>query len=365
MSVDLAVIVPTFNERDNIRPLIQKLDVALKGIAWEVICVDDDSPDGTSGLVREIGRQDARVRCLQRVGRRGLSSACVEGMLATGAPFLAVMDGDLQHDETLLRKMFQILRNEQVDIIVGSRYVEGGGTGDWPKNRERMSRFATLFSKFVLRADLHDPMSGFFMLKRSFFDRVVHRLSGKGFKILFDIFISSPEPVVFKELPFEFKKRLAGRSKLSTLVVWEYFLLLADKWLGPYVPVRFVLFVLAGAIGLSLHLLILGLGLRLFAWPFTTAQIVAVLAAMTTNFLINNVFTYHDRKLRGWDFLKGLLSFYAACAIGALINIRVAVFLFEHGISWWFSGLLGAVVGAVWNYAITSTFTWKNKGLSG
>ena len=362
MGIELSIIIPTFNERANVEPLLKKLDAALKGVSWEVIFVDDDSPDGTAEHVRAVSQADLRVRCIQRIARRGLSSATIEGMLASSAPYLAVMDGDLQHDEMLLKKMFKLLQEDDIEIVVGSRYAQGGSTGDWSRSREKISRFATAFGKMLMRVDIKDPMSGFFMLKRSFFDRVVHRLSGKGFKILFDIFVSSTDPVRFRELPFEFKNRVAGESKLSTLVIWEYVLLLADKWLGPYIPVRFILFVLVGAFGLVVHLGVLSVGLKMFAWTFSFAQSLAVLIAMTVNFVINNIFTYSDKKLKGGQFLKGLVSFYAACSIGAFINIRIATFLFEHSIGWWLAGILGAVIGAVWNYAITSTFTWKNKG---
>lgn len=362
MGIELSIIVPTFNERANVEPLLKKLDEALKGVSWEVIFVDDDSPDKTAEHVRAVSQADLRVRCIQRIARRGLSSATIEGMLASSAPYLAVMDGDLQHDETLLKKMFKILQEEDLDIVIGSRYVDGGSTGEWSPQREQMSKFATAFGKMLMRVDIKDPMSGFFMLRRAFLDGVVHRLSGKGFKILFDLFVSSPGPVEFRELPFEFKNRVAGESKLSTMVVWEYMLLLADKWLGPYIPVRFILFVLVGGLGLVIHLIVLSFALNILVWPFTAAQSLAVFTAMTANFVLNNIFTYSDKKLKGAEFFRGLLSFYLACSIGALINVQIATFLFGHGIQWWLAGSLGAVIGAVWNYAITSTFTWKKKG---
>jgi dolichol-phosphate mannosyltransferase len=362
MAIEFSVIVPTFNERDNVRPLLKRIEDVLRGVAWEVIFVDDDSKDGTAALVREIGRSDERVRCIQRIGRRGLSSACIEGMLASAAPFLAVMDGDLQHDEGILRTMFATLQKESIDIVIGSRYTDGGGADGLSHRRKAMSSLATSLSKRLVHADLTDPMSGFFMLRRSFLERVVHRLTGKGFKILLDLLASSEEPVKFKEIPFRFRARNAGESKLDTLVVWEYFLLLGDKSIGRFIPVRFVLFVMVGGLGLVWHLFVLGLGLKVFGLPFMMAQSGAVFLAMTMNFIFNNIFTYQDRKLRGAEFFQGLVSFYLACAIGAFINVRVAAFLFGHGVTWWLSGLLGGVVGAVWNYAITSTFTWKNKG---
>lgn len=364
MSIELSIIVPTFNERVNVKPLLAKLERALKGVAWEVIFVDDDSPDGTSGHIKSIAQNDSRVRCIHRIARRGLSSASIEGMLASSAPYLAVMDGDLQHDETLLKKMLSVLKSDGLDIVIGSRYVEGGSTGKWSSTREKISRFATAFGRAMMRADIKDPMSGFFMLKRSFFESAAHRLSGKGFKILFDLCVSSPHPVKFRELPFEFRSRTTGESKLGTLVAWEYILLLADKFLGPYIPVRFILFVLVGFLGLVVHLFVLWAGLKVLLFDFAAAQSLAIFTAMTANFTVNNVFTYRDKKLKGFEFVRGLLTFYAACSIGAFINMRIAVFLFDQGIHWSFAGILGAVIGAVWNYAITSTFTWKHKGES-
>src|SRR5690349_23079143 len=122
----ISVVVPTFNERDNVAQLCRKLDATLAGIAWEVVFVDDNSPDKTWQVVRELARQDIRVRCIRRIGRRGLSGACIEGILASSGPFAAVMDADLQHDETQLPKMLSLLEGGKAELVVGSRYVEGG-----------------------------------------------------------------------------------------------------------------------------------------------------------------------------------------------------------------------------------------------
>lgn len=360
MTKDLTVVVPTFNEHGNVRALLDRLETVLDGVSWEVVFVDDDSPDGTSDLVREIAARDDRVRCLQRIGRRGLSSACIEGMLASASPYLAVIDADLQHDESLLPRMLAVLKaDSDVEIVVGSRYMEGGSTGDWGKERLFISRFATRLGQKLLKVDLSDPMSGFFMIRRSAFEAAVRQLSGKGFKILLDLFASSPRPLKFAELPFEFRERHAGDSKLDTLVVWEYFLLLAEKVFGPWLPVRFLMFLTVGGMGLVVHLSVLGLLLRGFGVAFAVSQALAVAVAMVFNFGLNNVFTYRDQRLRGWAILYGLLSFCAACSLGAFINYATAVYLYGLDFPWWLSGFLGAVVGAVWNYAISSVFTWR------
>jgi dolichol-phosphate mannosyltransferase len=358
---ELAVVVPTFNERENVRLMLDKLDAALGGIDWEVIFVDDDSSDGTADHVREIARRDPRVRCLQRIGRRGLSTACIEGALASATPYVAVMDADLQHDARLLPQMFETLRNEPYDLVVGSRYVAGGGVGEWDRRRAGISNLATRLSRFICKADIADPMSGFFMLRRDVFEGTVRDLSGQGFKILLDILASSPEPPRIKELPYEFGQRRHGASKLDTLVAWEFGMLIADKMIGHLVPVRFALFALIGVIGLGVHLTILRASLSIAALDFTAAQTVATLVAMTSNFFLNNLFTYRDQRLKGWRLLRGLVSFYLICAIGAIGNIGIASYVFAADAVWWVAGIAGAIVGSVWNYAVSSVFTWKGR----
>ena len=358
MSYDLCLVVPTFNEKENIRKLLEKIQTVLSELKWEVIFVDDDSPDGTAELIRAISQTVSNVRCIQRIGRRGLSSACIEGMLASSAKYFAVMDADMQHDEKILPQMFEVLSNEDIDIVIGSRYVDGGDFGEWTKARLLVSKFATWVSQKLLRVDIKDSMSGFFMLKREFLNKNVRRLTGKGFKILLDFCVSSKEGVKFKEIPYTFGLRNAGESKLGVMVIWEYGLLIADKLIGRFIPVRFVLFVLVGCVGAVVHLAFLGLSLKYLGLMFIIAQTIATFLAMTINFVLDNLFTYHDKQLKGLNFVKGLFSFYVACSIGAFVNIQISSFLFKTGVSWWGAGLLGAIVGSVWNYAISKHFTW-------
>jgi dolichol-phosphate mannosyltransferase len=358
-AVELAVIVPSFNERDNVEPLVERLNACLAGIAWEVIYVDDDSPDGTAGAVRDLARRDRHIRCLHRIGRRGLSTAVIEGILSTSAPYVAVIDADMQHDETLLPRMLATAKAEDLDIVVGSRYAEGGTVGEWDKERVRISGVATRLARLVVSAELSDPMSGFFVIRRASFDRAVRRLSGQGFKILLDLFASTPEPYRFKELGYRFRQRIHGESKLDTLVVWEYLMLLMDKLFGRFVPTRFVLFGAVGSSGIVVNLAMLRL--MLFAVPFPVAQTVATIAAMTSNFALNNLLTYRDKRLRGHRFFTGLLSFYAICAMGAAAGVGIASIAFRDHYSWWLAGLAGALVGVVWNYAVSSVFTWRPK----
>jgi dolichol-phosphate mannosyltransferase len=358
---ELAVIVPTYNECDNVEELTRRIERSLAGIAWELIFVDDDSPDGTAERVRDVAREDPRVRRVRRVGRRGLSSACIEGMLATTAPYLAVIDADMQHDETLLPKMLQALKERSLDIVVGSRFVAGGSVGEWNEQRQSMSRLATRLGKRLIRADLADPMSGFFMLRATVLDDCVHKLSGVGFKILLDIFASSPAPLRFEEIPYRFRERHTGESKLDNAALWEYLLMLAQKTVGPLIPLRFIAFSIIGGSGVIVHMAVLWLLFRVLGASFLTGQVAAVLVAMTTNFILNNLLTYRDMRLRGGQLFWGWLSFVLACSVGAIANVGIAVYLFEARSYWVLSALAGILVGAVWNYAVTAVYTWRHR----
>ncbi len=362
--LDLAVVVPVFNERANVARLVAALDVVLAGRSWEAIFVDDDSPDGTADAVRDIARGDPRIRVLQRIGRRGLSTACIEGICATAAPLVAVIDGDLQHDEALLPRMVDALAADPaIDLVIGSRFVAGGGTGAWDQDRVAKSALATRLSRQVLNADLSDPMSGFFMIRSDVVRGIVPRLSGIGFKILLDIMTAAPAPLRFVELPYVFRTRAVGESKLDHVVALEYLIALYDRMFGRVVPVRFVMFSAIGAMGAIVHLAALGLSLETGA-GFIVATIVATMAAMTFNFFLNNLLTYRDRRLRGARaLLDGWVSFCLVCSVGAVANVGLAAFLYDvRGQAWALPALAGIAVGAVWNFALSSRFTWGRYG---
>lgn len=356
----LSLIVPTFNERDNLGAVVSAVKSALPDVNWELIFVDDDSPDGTARYARELARTEPRVRCVQRVGRRGLSTACIEGILASDGPVVAVMDADLQHDPGLLPAMLDAIETGGVDLAIGSRYVEGGSLeSGLDSGRQRISRVATALGQRFLSVRVSDPMSGFFMLKRSLFESCMHRLSGKGYKILLDILMAVDGAPVIREFPYAMRARVHGETKLDTLVVLEYLMLLLDRLVGRVIPPRFALFLLVGLSGVGLHLLILGLLFGRLGVSFEPAQITATVTAMTSNFLLNNALTYRDRRIHGLDLFRGLFSFYLACSLGAAINVLLASYVFKVGVPWWLAGLIGAGVASVWNYAITSVLTWN------
>ncbi|MEP3276378.1 MAG: glycosyltransferase family 2 protein [Stappiaceae bacterium] len=357
---DVTVVLPTYNECANIAPMVDRLVRTLDGIAWEAIFVDDDSPDGTAERVRQISQEEPRVRCIRRIGRRGLSGACIEGILASSSEIVAVMDADLQHDETLLPKMFALISQDEADLVVASRYVDGGAAGEGLSSiRQKGSEFANYLARRLLGVSLSDPMSGFFMIRRAEVETVAPRLSSQGFKILLDIVATSKSQLRLRELPFTFREREHGESKLDTMVTIEYLGLLISKMFGDLISVRFLLFSLVGATGVVVHLVSLRTLLVAGALPFERAQLIATFIAMTSNFFLNNQMTYRDRRLRGAKVWRGLFSFYLVCSIGVLANVGVASWIYGSEPVWWFAGTAGALMGAVWNYAASSVLTWR------
>jgi dolichol-phosphate mannosyltransferase len=369
---ELTVIVPSYKERDNIAPLYHKLSAALAGVAWEMIVVDDNSPDGTADAARALSRQYANARVIQRIGRRGLSSA--------------VIDADHQHDETILPQMLAQMADHE--IAVGSRYVGSGSAGEGlSSTREKGSRFATQLSRLLTGVNLSDPMSGFFLMRREIFDEIAPSLSNEGFKILLDIIVTATrvraargEPFRIAEVPYTFRPRHAGESKMSSIIVVQFLGLLMSKLSRGILPSSFLLFSLVGASGVLVHIAVLWLTHEQMAFNFTNSQLTATvltfafealnfnfansqlaatLIAMTTNYILNNELTYADRRLRGISFWIGLISFYAVCSIGALANLSVASWIYQASPSLWLAGLTGAAMSVVFNYSVTRVFTWR------
>lgn len=361
MSLDLAIILPTLNERGNLAPLVERIDRAIGAAAlWEVIIVDDDSRDGTADEARALALTDARVRVIQRIGRRGLASAAIEGFCATAAPFVAVMDADHQHDPALLSGMLAALKAGEADICVASRFAEGASTADWAApEREKLSTYANAIARRITGVDLTDPMSGYFMLPAATARALVPRLSGIGFKILLDLLATSDTTMRVREFPLNFAARREGESKLDRAILFDFLAGLYDKTLGKVIPTRFALFGTVGALGVVVHFAVLTALLFVFGERFAIAQTAAVLVAMSFNFWLNNWLTYRDKRLVGAvALLRGWLGFIATCAIGAFANVAIATFMEGQGIFWALSALAGIVVGSVWNYALSSRFVW-------
>ncbi|WP_055048190.1 glycosyltransferase [Devosia sp. A16] len=362
----LAVIVPSYNERDNVALLYDKVTAALGNTPFEFIVVDDNSPDGTSEVVREMARRHQNVRGIHRLGRRGLSSAVVEGILASAAPYFAVIDADLQHDEAILPQMLEkAIAGDH--IVVGTRYSGDGSVGEGlSRTREAGSRFATRLSSLVTGKSLSDPMSGFFLMRRSVFDEIAPSLSDDGFKILLDIIVSAGrararqgKELRIGEVPYTFRPRHAGESKMSSLVVVQFLGLIVSKLSGGLLPTTFLLFALVGGLGVVVHMGTLWFTHEVLAFNFVWSQVAATLLAMTFNFMLNNELTYANKKLRGWRYLTGMLTFYAVCSIGALANVSVASWIYAFDGQFYVAGLLGVLMSVVFNYSVTKVFTWR------
>ncbi len=369
--LQLGIVLPTYNERGNIRGMVQRLDEALVGVAWEVIVVDDNSPDGTADEARAIGREDPRVRVIQRIGRRGLSSAAIEGMCATSAPVVGVMDADHQHDPKLLPGMLAAIESGEYDLAYASRFAEGASTEAWGRpDRVKASGIANRIANKVTGVELSDPMSGYFMLRTEVLRADAHRLSGVGFKILLDILATVEAPLRIKEVPMNFAARAEGESKLDRTVVFEFLVGLYDKWLGRIIPTRFALFGTIGGLGVVVHMSILAVVLNLFGATFAVShypkeaafivgQTTAALVAMTFNFVLNNELTYSDKRLRGFGpIMSGWARFLLTCAFGLLANIGAATALVRIGFNPYPAAIVGIVLGSVWNFALSSKFVW-------
>ena len=359
---EISIVVPTFNEIDNLTAVIENVANAFGGTSWEIIFVDDDSPDGTAERAKQLARADSRIRCLHRVGRRGLAGACIEGMLSSSAPYVAMMDADLQHDASILPKMLESLRADRADLVVGSRLAGGGSTGaGFSRRRATISRFATGLARIALRSNIEDLMSGFFAIRRARFNALAPRLATSGFKLLADIVVSSDRGLRTLEIGYTFRPRQTGESKLDPKAALDFIGLLINKATRNLIPVRFVSFALVGVCGVIVHLAVLRTAmLQLPITGFAGAQAVATLVAMTTNFFLNNWLTYRDQKLRGaGKLLRGLLTFWLLCAFGAIANLGVASWVFGATPIWWLAGFAGLVTSAVWNYTLSSLFVWS------
>ncbi len=360
MTLKLAIILPTLNERDNLAPLVERLEGALGADGWEAIFVDDNSADGTADEARTLSLADPRIRVIQRIGRRGLASAAIEGMCATAAPFVAVMDADHQHDPALLPAMLACVEAGEADIAVASRFLDGASAeGLDGARRHGQSRLANALARRLTGVDLSDAMSGYFLLRAEQLRSQAHRLSGIGFKIFLDILATAFPPLKVREFPLAFGARREGESKLDRAVAFDFLVGLYERYLGQVIPTRYALFGTVGALGVAVHMAVLALLYVIFGEGFALSQGVAVLLAMSFNFWLNNTLTYGDQRLSGLGpVLRGWLGFCGTCAIGALANVAVASLLQARGSHWVLAALAGILIGSVWNYALSSRFVW-------
>jgi dolichol-phosphate mannosyltransferase len=369
-ATELSVVVPTFNERANIAAMVASLDCVLQDISWEVIFVDDASPDRTADAVRALARTDRRVRLISRHNRRGLASAVVEGGLAASGDVIAVMDGDLQHDEAVLPELYRRIAAGEADIASASRFIEnhareGLGTDE----RLRISNTGISLANKFFGLELTDPLTGFFALKREKLEQAVPRLSGLGFKILLDLVTSiQPMPRV-SEVGFRFRQRVAGESKLDRRVMYDFFLFFLEKWIGRFAPIpgTWLSIALVNTLGILAHLAILVPAVSVFQAPFVSAQLAATIAALFATFSINNMLSHRDSLLRGRRFWTGLAVFTLLCGVGIIANVGVAGLIRADfpDLIYVVPATIGALISVVWNFAANKAFwLWKRQAKS-
>jgi dolichol-phosphate mannosyltransferase len=362
----LSLILPTFNEAKNLPELLPKLEEVLKGIPHEIIIVDDDSPDETWRIAQEIGHDIDDIHVIRRVGRRGLSSAVIEGFLSAKGEVLAVMDADGQHDMSVLPRIYESVMRKN-GMVIGSRYIEGGSVGEWDERRHLMSRVATSLALKVCRVKVKDPMSGFFAIRRELFHSTAKQLNPKGFKILLDLLVCVPKETLVEEIPFTFSTRLHGESKLSRRVQIEFLEYLYDVTVGRYIPLTFVKYCIVGALGVVVHVsaylafsAVIREGGDLTVMGFGLAVIGATEVAIVFNFLLNNAWTFAHARLKGLSAFIGFLKFNGACLFGALANYAVSSYLFTLAWPELSAVIIGAFTGVVWNYTMSKMFAWKD-----
>ena len=355
---DLSIVVPVFNEAGNVLPLVAALHESLQGLDWEVIFVDDDSPDGTAKTVRDLSLLDERVRLILRVSDRGLSQACIQGLLSSRSDILCAMDGDGQHDPDVIRELIAPLQSGGADIVSAARQLDGANLAGMSQFRIKTSQVGNWLCRVMLGRDLSDPLTGFFALHRSTLLKVVRKIDAPGFKILLAI-LAADSTLRHREVPFNFRKRLHGQSKLDSVVVWQFCTYSLSQLTGGFVSARPISFVVVGLSGLFVHFAVLYPALWLGA-TFSEAQLFAALVAITSNFLLNNWLTFRDRRLKGRQLLIGYFSYLAISAVGLVANVAVATLAFEElkGMTA-LSALAGIAVDTVWKFVVSSRLVWR------
>jgi dolichol-phosphate mannosyltransferase len=372
------VITPTFNEAQNVGPLIDLLEAALVDVDHEILVVDDDSPDRTWEVAEAIAERVPAVKVIRRFSSPGLSQAVLAGMEVARGEVLAVIDADMQHDETRLPAMVKLITSGEADVVVGSRAAEGGSYGDWSKPRRFVSWVATMIAQVLLRVPVTDPMSGFFAISRETYRRLGPTINPQGFKILLEFVGRRNANLRIREVGFTFRNRTAGETKMSPSVIRSYLLAVFELRLGRQLKPQFVMYCLVGISGFVVNLAVFALaeafdlgavdiGLdRKLRWSL----ILGIVASILWNFALHNTMTFYEHRFRGIDMIRGLLLFTVVSAIGILIHVAIFQFLESTG---WGTGVLrlrparllhdaiGMLVALFSNYFLNMNAVWRTR----
>ena len=302
---DISVILPTYNEAENIEIAINKIYQVLGDIDFEIIVVDDDSLDKTWEIVEKLKTSKDKIKLIRRFENKGLSSAIFTGMTEAKGAVILVMDADLQHDEKIIPLLFESIKRDKFQISIGSRDIEGGSYGDLSRKRKITSLIGRWFAHKLLKVNINDPMSGFFAISRSFFKEVKNQINPSGFKILLEFIVRKQTPRV-TEIGYKFKRRMYGDTKLNTTIIVEYLLALIDLRFGWLIPNRFVMFAFVGFSGSLVCFFSFSIasfcGLKVLLSVYLGTQI-----GIFWTYSLNNFFTFSN------------FSFKVALCIGAKI----------------------------------------------
>jgi dolichol-phosphate mannosyltransferase len=356
---EISVIIPTYNEAENIPILIPRIAQALKKIPHEIIVADDNSPDGTYKIAQRLAGKFPQLRSICRTHNKGLSPAVLDGFAAAHGKYFVVMDADLQHDEKVLPRFYENFK-EGFNLVVGSRKTDGGGIEGWSATRRFISWGASRLAKIFLKGLPSDPMSGYFGISATTYHEIAPDVNPRGFKILLELLARVAKPRI-AEVGYIFKPRTHGESKLTGSVMWNYLVALYDLRFGGILPVRYIKYSLVGLAGLAVNQAALFLFKRGFALPDETALLPAIEIALVFNFAVNNLFTFREERLRGASkLIRGLILYQVICTLGAYINYAVALHLSSF-LHWniYLANTAGVIIASFWNYYINAQVIWR------
>ena len=364
---DLSVILPTYNESENIKILIEKLSAVLSDLDFEVIVVDDDSPDLTWQVAQNLGLLNSRIKTIRRLNKKGLSSAAMSGMMESSGKVIAVMDADMQHDENILPALYERVRGGHCDICIGSRAVKKGGYRNMTAGRRFASNLAKYLAKIALRTTVKDPMSGFFALSRDYYRNTMNRVNPSGFKILLEFIVRGDSPKL-NEIGYVFKKRVFGKTKLNASITLEYLLALIDLRFGWFVPNRFVKFCIVGVSGSLVNFLCFAVA-ESQGIPVSISILIGAELGMVWSYFLNNLFTFSPFRYHGTRFFQGLFLYQLISLYGITIQLSVVSlvisrlpFVTSLYITLYLTYFVGVCFGAVANYFLHTYYTWNRLG---
>ena len=360
----ISVIIPTYNEYKNLPKLLDQLLNLETIFEKEIIIVDDNSSDGTQNLARSYSQNDRRIRLISRLGRSGLSSAIKEGCLCASGDLIVIMDADGQHEPNSIINGLKKFNNKNIDIIIGSRFLEESIIKGLSSKRESGSSIANFLARITLHSGykkLTDYMTGFILLKRNSCIKYIEKIDVNGFKFLYELLSLSKGKLTVIEIPLVFGLREFGQSKLDLAVIWDFLISLIHNFFGRIIPRRAFSFALVGLIGVFVQMFVIYFLLAMTDFDFEKILPIGVILAATSNYIINNILTFRSNKLSGKNFYFGLFKFLLVASLPIIANIGVAnLFYNQLSSNTFIAQIAGIFVVFIWNYAASSRVVWNN-----